>query len=61
MSNVRARWLHGKCELGERGGAVKEWVVLTGGGVLLYLGAEWFVGGASALALVLRVPRSWWD
>lgn len=30
---------------------------LVGGGVLLYLGAEWFVGGASALALALRVPQ----
>lgn len=30
---------------------------LLGGGVLLYLGAEWFVGGASTLALVLRIPK----
>ncbi len=30
---------------------------LLGGGILLYLGAEWFVGGASALALALRVPQ----
>jgi cation:H+ antiporter len=30
---------------------------LIGGGVLLYFGAEWFVGGASALALALRVPQ----
>jgi cation:H+ antiporter len=34
-----------------------EWVQLLGGGLLLYLGAEWFVGGASALALALRVPQ----
>lgn len=33
------------------------WTQLLGGGVLLYFGAEWFVGGASALALVLRVPQ----
>ena len=30
---------------------------LLGGGILLYFGAEWFVGGASALALALRVPQ----
>lgn len=34
-----------------------QWVQLLGGGVLLYLGAEWFVGGASSLALRLRVPQ----
>lgn len=34
-----------------------EWVRLIGGGVLLYFGAEWLVGGASALALALRVPQ----
>jgi cation:H+ antiporter len=34
-----------------------DWVQLVGGAVLLYFGAEWFVGGASALALVLRVPQ----
>lgn len=34
-----------------------EWARLLGGGLLLYFGAEWFVGGASALALALRVPR----
>ncbi|MEN9797743.1 MAG: hypothetical protein RL653_1439 [Pseudomonadota bacterium] len=33
------------------------WMQLVGGGVLLYFGAEWFVGGASALALALRVPQ----
>jgi len=36
---------------------VNEWVLLLGGGVLLYFGAEWFVGGASTLALALRVPQ----
>lgn len=36
---------------------MNEWVLLVGGGFLLYLGAEWFVGGASALALALRVPQ----
>lgn len=30
---------------------------LLGGGLLLYFGAEWFVGGASGLALKLRVPQ----
>lgn len=34
-----------------------EWIQLIGGGVLLYFGAEWFVGGASSLALALRVPQ----
>jgi cation:H+ antiporter len=29
---------------------------LTLGGALLYLGAEWFVGGASGIALALRIP-----
>ncbi len=33
------------------------WVALTGGALLLYFGAEWFVGGASALALAFRVPQ----
>lgn len=33
------------------------WTQLIGGGLLLYFGAEWFVGGASALALALRVPQ----
>lgn len=32
-------------------------VLLGGGAILLYLGAEWFVGGASALALALRMPQ----
>jgi len=34
-----------------------DWLLLFGGGFLLYFGAEWFVGGASALALRLRVPQ----
>jgi cation:H+ antiporter len=34
-----------------------DWFQLVGGGLLLYFGAEWFVGGASALALALRVPQ----
>lgn len=34
-----------------------DWALLLGGGLLLYFGAEWFVGGASALALALRVPQ----
>lgn len=34
-----------------------EWIALIGGGLLLYFGAEWFVGGASSLALSLRVPQ----
>ncbi|HEY6555687.1 MAG TPA: calcium/sodium antiporter [Polyangiaceae bacterium] len=33
------------------------WTELVGGGVLLYFGAEWFVAGASGLALSLRVPE----
>lgn len=31
--------------------------MLAGGGVLLYLGAEWLVSGASSLALALRIPK----
>lgn len=34
-----------------------DWLQLLGGGLLLYFGAEWLVGGASALALRLRVPK----
>jgi len=33
------------------------WVRLLGGGLLLDFGAEWFVSGAAALALALRVPQ----
>lgn len=36
---------------------MNEWLQLAGGGLLLYFGAEWFVGGASALALSLRIPQ----
>jgi cation:H+ antiporter len=36
---------------------VNDWVGLLGGALLLYFGAEWFVAGASALALALRVPQ----
>ncbi len=36
---------------------LKDWLELAGGGALLYFGAEWFVAGASALALALRVPQ----
>lgn len=32
-------------------------LLLLGGGALLYFGAEWFVAGASSLALALRVPQ----
>lgn len=32
-------------------------MLLVAGAFLLYMGAEWFVGGASALALTLRVPK----
>jgi cation:H+ antiporter len=32
------------------------WFQLIGGGVLLYFAAEWFVGGASALAAAMRIP-----
>ena len=31
---------------------MNEWTQLLGGGLLLYFGAEWFVGGASALDLL---------
>lgn len=33
------------------------WLLLVGGAALLYFGAGWFVGGASSLALALRVPQ----
>lgn len=33
------------------------WFQLLGGAALLYFGAEWFVGGASRLALALRIPQ----
>lgn len=33
------------------------WMLLLGGGVMLYFGAEWFVAGASALARSLRIPQ----
>jgi len=36
---------------------MSQWVQLLGGGLLLYFGAEWFVSGASAIALALRVPQ----
>lgn len=36
---------------------MNDWIQLLGGGLLLYLGAEWFVGGASSLALSLRIPQ----
>lgn len=36
---------------------MNNWVLMIGGAVLLYLGAEWFVAGASRLALALRIPQ----
>jgi cation:H+ antiporter len=30
---------------------------LLGGGFMLYLGAEWFVSGASGIALAMRIPK----
>lgn len=36
---------------------MKDIFTLLGGGFMLYLGAEWLVGGASALALAMRVPQ----
>jgi cation:H+ antiporter len=36
---------------------LNDWLQLAGGGLLLYFGAGWFVGGASSLALALRVPQ----
>jgi cation:H+ antiporter len=32
-------------------------LLLLGGGILLYFGAEWLVGGAASLALSLRIPQ----
>jgi cation:H+ antiporter len=32
-------------------------LTLLGGGMMLYFGAEWLVGGASSLALALRIPQ----
>lgn len=37
--------------------SVPDLLWLLAGGVLLYLGAEWLVGGSSRLALALRIPR----
>jgi cation:H+ antiporter len=34
-----------------------DFCMLFGGGLLLYLGAEWFVAGAAGLALSLRIPQ----
>ena len=34
-----------------------DFIQLVGGGALLYIGAEWLVGGASSIALSLRVPQ----
>lgn len=39
------------------GAAMMAWLQLFGGGLFLYLGAEWFVKGASSLATSLRVPH----
>jgi len=36
---------------------MREWIELLGGGLLVYAGAEWFVAGASSLALSLRIPK----
>ncbi len=36
---------------------MEAWLYIIGGGVLLYLGAEWFVAGASAIALGLGIPQ----
>ena len=36
---------------------MNEWIQLAGGALLLYFGAERFVGGASALAHALRIPQ----
>jgi cation:H+ antiporter len=36
---------------------VSDLLQLVGGGFLLYVGAEWFVGGASSLAVALRIPQ----
>ena len=34
-----------------------DWALLLAGGVMLYFGAEWLVGGASRLALSLKIPQ----
>lgn len=36
--------------------ALSDWLQLLGGGILLYLGAEWLVAGATTLAFALQVP-----
>lgn len=36
---------------------MKDAVMLLAGGTMLYFGAEWLVGGASALALAMRIPQ----
>jgi cation:H+ antiporter len=46
-----------RATIGQERRRVNTWLQLIGGALLLYFGAEWFVGGASELALSLRVPR----
>lgn len=53
----RSQGWAGRRPLRHSGTRLNEWIQLSGGGLLLYFGAEWFVGGASALALALRVPQ----
>lgn len=36
---------------------MEAWLYIVGGGTLLYFGAEWFVAGASAIALALNIPQ----
>lgn len=36
---------------------MKDALMLLAGGTMLYFGAEWLVGGASALALAMRIPQ----
>ncbi|MBK9070871.1 MAG: hypothetical protein IPL79_07725 [Myxococcales bacterium] len=36
---------------------MEAWLYIVGGGTLLYFGAEWFVAGASAIALALKIPQ----
>jgi cation:H+ antiporter len=36
---------------------LNHWIHLGAGSALLYFGAEWFVGGAAALALSFRIPQ----
>jgi cation:H+ antiporter len=46
-----------RTDQGDVTAAMNDLFTLIGGGVLLYFGAEWLVGGAASLAISLRIPQ----